>query len=283
MNQRANRRRAFHRVRQPNVQGHLAGLPDSAGKNEEGDRSADSHAADRRAGHQPGQRGLFQAAVAVVIKEQRAALGIEPEHSEQESDVAHARGDDRFFCRGGGGGFLKPETNEQIGRQPHQFPADEQQKQAVGDDDAQHGGRKKRQEAEEPREILIVGHVPRRVDKNPEPDERDHHRHPLCQWVEDEPEAEARGPELEPCKVEDRPLDLVVLAATANGCEECPERENTREAHRDDGQRSRRFARRAFHQRLNRRGHQWEKRDQPLLPCEMLKVFAVFHLTPSGS
>ena len=51
-----------------------------------------------------------------------------------------------FFAAAAAARLVKPKSNQQIGRQPHQFPADEKQKQAVGDDDAEHGGGEERHE-----------------------------------------------------------------------------------------------------------------------------------------
>ena len=74
VDERADRRRAFHRVRQPDVQRHLAGLADGAAEDQQRDAGRDGHAEARGLRDQPGQRGLLEAAVAAVVKEQRAGL-----------------------------------------------------------------------------------------------------------------------------------------------------------------------------------------------------------------
>jgi len=39
-----------------------------------------------------------------------------------------------FFGGGGGGRFVEPEADEEIGGEADQFPADEEEEQAVGDE-----------------------------------------------------------------------------------------------------------------------------------------------------
>ena len=81
----------------------------------------------------------FETAIPVVIKEQRAAAVVEPEHPEEESDVADARGDKRLFRRGGGARVARIQNPiEQIRGEPDQFPANEEQEQTVRDDHAEH-------------------------------------------------------------------------------------------------------------------------------------------------
>ena len=82
-----------------------------------------------------------------------------------------------FFAAAAALGLLDPESDEQIGREPDQFPKDEEQEQAVRDDNAEHCAGEKREIGEEAGEIFVVGHVADAEDKNTEPNERDHHEH----------------------------------------------------------------------------------------------------------
>ena len=109
----------------------------------------------------------------------------------KKPDVADARRDERLLHRGCRRWFEVPKPDQQIAAQPDQFPADEEQQQVVGDHQPQHRRRKQRHKTEEPREILVLGHVPRRVDENHQADERDHRRHPRRQRVENEAHVEA--------------------------------------------------------------------------------------------
>ena len=49
-----------------------------------------------------GEGGALEAAGAGVVEEQRAGLGVEPDHADEEAEVADAGGDEGFL-RGGGG------------------------------------------------------------------------------------------------------------------------------------------------------------------------------------
>ena len=66
MDQRAHRRRTFHRVRQPNVQRKLPRFANRAAENQQRDRG--------RARAERDQPADFERAVAAIIKKQRAAV-----------------------------------------------------------------------------------------------------------------------------------------------------------------------------------------------------------------
>ena len=169
--------------------------------------------------------GLFEAAISAIVKEQCAAAAVEPEHSEEKSDVADARGDERFLCRGRRARFVNPESDQQIRREPDQFPADEEKQQAVRDDHAEHRGGEKREIGEEAGEILVVGHVADAEDENPEADERDHHQHRGGERIEDPADAERVFAESEPGEI--------VKGAPA-GCLERGQEGDDREGEGDD-------------------------------------------------
>ncbi len=147
---------------------------------------------------------MFQAARAVVVKEQRAGLRIQPHHAEQECQVADARGDERLLRRRRRAGLVIPEADQQIRGQPDQFPAHEEQQQAVRDHHAEHRAREQRQEAEEAREVLVVRHVADAVDEDQRADKRDHHQasRPSADRAPS-PAAPIRFASLEPVEVED--------------------------------------------------------------------------------
>ena len=107
----------------------------------------------------------------MVVEEQRAGLREKPDHAEKKEDVADARGDEGLFRRRSCRGLLIPEADQQIRSKPDELPAHEQQQQAVGDDHAQHGPGKEREEAEEAREVFVVVHVADGVDEDEQADE----------------------------------------------------------------------------------------------------------------
>ena len=82
-----------------------------------------------------------------------------------------------FFAAAAALGLFDPKTDQQIGREPDQFPANEKQQQTVRDDDAEHRRGEKREVSEEAGEVFVVGHVADAENENPERDERDHQQH----------------------------------------------------------------------------------------------------------
>ncbi len=177
VNQRGDRRGAFHRVRQPHVQRELAALARGSGKDQQADSARCGQAESRRLRQQSSQRPALQRTRAVVVEEQRAGLREEPDDSKKKENIADARGDEGLFRCRCGRGLLIPEADQQVRRKSDQLPAHEQQQQAVGDHHAQHRSGKQRQEAEEARVVLVVRHVADGVDEDQQADEADHHQH----------------------------------------------------------------------------------------------------------
>ena len=105
VDQRAHGRRAFHRVRQPDVQRHLAGLADGAAENQERDARRNRHARGRWSEDQCASADCSRQPLPLVVEEQGACLGIEPDHAQQERHVANARRDERLLRRGGRAGL----------------------------------------------------------------------------------------------------------------------------------------------------------------------------------
>ena len=100
---RADRRRAFHRVRQPDVQRELRGLAHRAAKNQQ-------------AGHRRQTPRAWDLPKALLehIEIQRTERRPDHEDAEQETEIAQAIGDEGFFggvrCRRP----FEPEADEQI-------------------------------------------------------------------------------------------------------------------------------------------------------------------------
>src|SRR6202012_744215 len=90
VNQRADGRWAFHGVRQPNMQRHLARLANRAAKDQKSYSCRNCHANASGLCDEADECRMFKAAGAAVVKEQRAGLRIKPDHAEQESEVANA-------------------------------------------------------------------------------------------------------------------------------------------------------------------------------------------------
>jgi hypothetical protein len=71
------------------------------------------------------QTGTFKATLSGIVKKKCAAAIVEPQHAEKKPHVADARGDERLFCCSGCTWSLDPKPDEQIRREPDQFPEHE--------------------------------------------------------------------------------------------------------------------------------------------------------------
>src|SRR5690349_16378836 len=109
--------------------------------------------------------------MAAVVKKQRAATIVEPQHSKKKSHVTDTRGDECFLCGCCGRRSLDPETNEQIRREPHKFPKHEKQQQTVRNNHSEHRAGEERQISKKPGEISVVSHVADAEHKNRQTDQ----------------------------------------------------------------------------------------------------------------
>ena len=139
-----------------------------------------------------------------------------------------------FFAAAAALGLGVPEADEEVGGEADDLPAHEEQQEAVGDDDAQHGSGEEREEAEEAGEVLVVLHVADAVDEDQQADEGDHDQHDGGEGVEHPAELEPLVAELEPGEVEDsgagRRAEREAWAKAQSG-------EQERDGHGADGER----------------------------------------------
>ena len=135
VDQGRHRRRALHRVRQPDVQRELGALADGAGE----DQQRDDPDRDRRA-RRPGSRaGSDERQLVIESRMFRVPRVDEDRHDpEREADVADAVRDERLLARLGGGPLAIPEPDQQVARQAHQLPGHEQHEPAVREDEQEH-------------------------------------------------------------------------------------------------------------------------------------------------
>ena len=139
-------RRAFHRVRQPDVQADLRRLAHRADEQQDAD-------------HLVGARCVpNNVNVSVLVLGDAAEDGGEldraegPEcqrDAEREAEVADAVDDERLDRGGAGGRAVIPVADEQVAHQPDAFPAEEQLHQVVGRHQHQHGEGEQAEIAEE--------------------------------------------------------------------------------------------------------------------------------------
>ena len=128
-----------------------------------------------------------------------------------------------------------PEADEQIRGETDQLPAHEEQKHTIRDHHAEHGPGKERHEAEEAREVFVVGHVADGINEDQQADKADHHEHHGGERIEHPSEIDGGVAESEPCEVDRLPYDRAARPA-GNDVSECNEREQQRTSKRSDGQ-----------------------------------------------
>ncbi len=210
----------------------------------------------------------------LIIKEQGAGLGVEPDHAQQQSKVADAGGDEGLLGGGCGAGFVVPETNEQVGRQADEFPTNKQQQQTVRDHYPEHGGREERQETEETGEVFVVRHVAEAVDENEQTDEGDHDEHDRSQRIEDPAELDPRIAELQPIEIVGL-ADLAEVSGVLNGVDQGDDGRDQGQKHRTYGRVGGELAMALFGQRAQARRQQRQRGDHPQVFEDQI------HFTPS--
>ena len=145
VDQRGDRRRAFHRVRQPDVERNLRRL---AGRAEEQQQRRDRHRRRTsrlgRAARQPPRATSWKSSVPNVAKISSIA--------EDEAEVADAVDDERLLAGVGRRLLLEPEADQQVRAEADALPADEHH-QEVG---AEHEHEHERREQVQVREVARV-------------------------------------------------------------------------------------------------------------------------------
>src|SRR5579864_8067663 len=130
---------------------------------------------------------------------QRAKMLDEQEHPNQECEVADAVDDECFFARVGSGILQKEETNQQIGRETHAFPAHEHQQIVVRQHQREHEEHEEVQVRKEPIVAAFMRHVSDRVNMNQEPDAGDHQHHDHGELVKIKTERRGERAGGDPC------------------------------------------------------------------------------------
>ena len=178
MDQGRDRRRALHRVRQPDVQRELRALAHRADEQQDADQS------DVRGNRSclPEYRGVIEAAE--VREDQRDA--------QKKAEVADPV-DEEGLQRGVDGALAGiPEADQQVGHQADRLPAEEQLQEVVRHHQHQHREGEQCDVGEEPLVARVVGHVADGVDVHHQRDEGHHHHHRHRQAVDEEADLEAR-------------------------------------------------------------------------------------------
>ena len=128
MNQRADGRRPFHRVGQPDVQRELGALAHRAAEDQQPRRGCE-----RAQRLRVGLQIVFQHA-----EVERAERGPDCQDAEDEPEIAETIYDESLLARVRRRGPLKPETDQQVAGDTDQFPENEQGDKIVRQNDAEH-------------------------------------------------------------------------------------------------------------------------------------------------
>ena len=169
MDQRADRRRAFHGVGQPDVERELGALAHRA--HEQQQRDAGHHPRLYRAALQRrGQQRSNDARGEVERADGRPDRG----DAERKAEVADAVDEERLLGRQCRRAAAVPEADQQVARQADQLPGREQQQEVVGQDQQQHAEHEQVEVGEEAPAARVVGHVADRVDVDEHADRRHH-------------------------------------------------------------------------------------------------------------
>ena len=94
--------------------------------------------------------------------------------------------------------LVLPEADQQVGREAHALPADEQHEVVVGQHQQQHRGDEEVEVAEEPAPALVVGHVADGVDVDQPADAGDQQHEDDRELVDQQPDADAPAAAAEP-------------------------------------------------------------------------------------
>ena len=181
VDQRGDRRGAFHGVRQPDVQRELRRF--AGGADEEQQRDGAQHA------EMPGlgvETGRSRSAAFTSRKRTVPNTAKVSSMPRMNAGVAHAVDDERLLARVAGRLLVEVEPDQQVAAQPHAFPADEQQRVVVRQHQHQHEEDEQVQIAEEPVVAVVVRHVAGGVDVDQEADAGDHQDHHGAERVEQE-------------------------------------------------------------------------------------------------
>ena len=150
VDQRADRRRAFHRVGQPDVQRELGRLAHRAQEQQQTDQLQPS--------------GMLLSELLQESLSPEDALIVEgaerdpdQEDAQHEAEIADPIHQERLAGRGRGAGPAEPEADQQIAAQPHAFPEHEQDQEVVGQHQHAHREHKQRHLGKKPRVAGVPG------------------------------------------------------------------------------------------------------------------------------
>ena len=180
MDQRADRRGAFHRVGEPNVQRELRALSACAQQKQQTDRRPHAAANVKRriAEHRLAKdAAMHDAADERIVEIERAVGDPEQEKAQGEAAIADAVDEERLHPRRRGRGLFKPEADQQIAAQTDRLPEDVEQNEVAHRHQHRHREDEQRDVAEEPPIAGVAVHIADRIDRHQQRNKRDHRQH----------------------------------------------------------------------------------------------------------
>ena len=194
MDERGDRRRAFHGVGKPHVERHLRTLAHRADKEADADRR---HYRPLRIAEQiDGRSGNYGSCAEDCRVVERAGIGDDEADAEHKAEIADAIREKRFQIGVDGGRPLVPESDQQVRNQPHRFPAEEELQEIVRHHQHEHAEGEERDVGKEAGVTRVVGHVADGVDVHHQRYEAHDGDHQRRQRVDQETDRElhaARG------------------------------------------------------------------------------------------
>ena len=150
-------------------------------------------------------------------------------HGDEQAHIAHSVHDEGLLCSNRIGGNVVPETDEEVRGQAHAFPADEETRVGVRQNQDEHRGDEEVEVGEEATTIRVVLHVRDRVDVDERPNEGDQHDEGHRQRVEHQSEVNGEVSRGNPREQGKR--DSLSLSGEGEHCDD------NRHAHREGGPR----------------------------------------------
>ncbi len=196
VDQRANRRGAFHGVGQPDVQGELGALAAGPRHQQQADRRAQpaTHVERRIVQHRLAEdAGMDHAGDGGVLEIQRAVGDPEEEYTQGEAEIAHPIDQKGLQPRGRGRRLLEPETDQQVAAQAHRLPEDIEEQEVAGRDQHGHGEDEQADVGEESPIAHVSAHVADRVDGHQQRDERHRGEHDGRERIGPQDDVDVKG------------------------------------------------------------------------------------------
>ena len=115
----------------------------------------------------------LRAMCVISVRTKRAEVPGDGEHAQQEAGIPDAVDDECLVGGGTGGVAMEIEADQQIGAQPHTFPAHEHQDVVIREDEREHGEHEQVEVSEEAVVTAFVRHVADGVDVDERADSGD--------------------------------------------------------------------------------------------------------------